>query len=39
VFGEVVEGMKTVLAIEKAKTDKTDRPLEYIRILKATVVE
>lgn len=39
VFGEVVEGMKAVLAIEKAKTDKSDRPLEDIRILKATVVE
>lgn len=39
VFGEVVEGMKAVLAIEKAKTDKADRPLEDIRILKATVVE
>lgn len=39
VFGEVVEGMKAVLAIEKVKTDKSDRPVEDVRIVKASVVE
>lgn len=39
VFGEVVEGMKAVLEIEKAETDKNDKPLQDIRIVKATVVE
>ncbi len=39
VFGEVVEGMKTVLAIEKVKTDANDRPTTDVRIVKAYVVE
>ena len=39
VFGEVVEGMETVEKIEIAKTNRADRPLDNIRILKATVVE
>lgn len=39
VFGEVVEGMKTVLAIEKVKTGAADRPLADVRILKAYIVE
>lgn len=39
IFGEVVEGMKIVLSIEKAKTDKNDKPLSDIRIVKASVVE
>ena len=39
IFGEVVEGMKTVLAIEKVKTGAEDRPLVDVRILKAYVVE
>ena len=39
VFGEVVEGMKTVLAIEKVKTDEQDRPLADVKIIKAYVVE
>ncbi|MCQ2132812.1 MAG: peptidylprolyl isomerase [Bacteroidaceae bacterium] len=39
VFGEVVEGMKTVLAIEKTKTDSQDRPLAEVKILKAYIVE
>lgn len=39
VFGEVVEGMKTVLAIEKVKTNKSDEPLDEVRILKARVLE
>ena len=39
VFGEVVEGMDVVDKIEKAQTDANDRPLEDIKIIKATVVE
>ena len=39
VFGEIVEGMDVVEAIQKETTDKNDRPLEDIRILKATVTK
>lgn len=39
VFGEVVEGMKAVLDIERAKTGAGDRPLRDIRIVRATVLE
>ena len=33
VFGRVVRGMDICMDIEKAKTDRNDRPLEAIRIL------
>ena len=39
VFGEVVEGMKTVEKIEGKSTNPADRPKKDIRILKATVLE
>ena len=39
VFGEVVEGMDVVEKIQGVKTDKNDRPLEDIRILKAMVTK
>lgn len=39
VFGEVVSGMDVVAKIEKAQTDSSDRPLEDIRIISATVVD
>ena len=39
VFGEVVEGMDVVDMIQQAKTDRRNRPVEDIRILKATVVK
>lgn len=39
VFGEVVEGMEVLEAIQQVKTDKNSRPLEDIRILKATVTK
>ena len=39
VFGEVIKGMDTIETIEIAKTNRADRTLENIRILKATVVE
>ena len=39
VFGEVVEGMDAVDKIEIAKTNRADRPLDNIRILKAEVLK
>lgn len=39
VFGEVVEGMDVVKAIQRAETDDYDRPVYDIRILRATVVK
>jgi peptidyl-prolyl cis-trans isomerase B (cyclophilin B) len=39
VFGQVLEGMETVEKIEVTKTGKADRPVENVRILKATVIE
>ncbi len=39
VFGEVVEGLDVVEKIQQVKTDKNSRPLEDIRILKATVTK
>ena len=39
VFGEVVEGMEVVDSIQQAATDKLSRPLQDIRILKATVTK
>ena len=39
VFGEVVEGMDVVDKIQQMQTDKNDRPIEDIRILKATVTK
>ena len=37
VFGEVTEGMDVVDNIEIAKTNRADRPIENIRILKASI--
>lgn len=37
VFGEVTEGMEVVDNIEIAKTKRADRPIENIRILKASI--
>ena len=37
VFGEVTEGMEVVENIEIAKTTRADRPVENIRILKASI--
>ena len=39
VFGQVLEGMETVEKIEGTKTGRADRPVENVRILKATVLE
>ena len=39
VFGEVISGMETVEKIEVTKTGRADRPIENVRILKATVLE
>ena len=37
VFGKVVDGMKVVNKIERSKTDSEDKPINDIRIIKATV--
>lgn len=37
VFGEVTEGMEVVDNIEISKTNRADRPIENIRILKASI--
>ncbi len=37
VFGEVTEGLDVVDRIQQSATDQFDRPLEDIRILRATV--
>lgn len=39
VFGEVIEGMPVVKRIEGVETDKNNRPLEDIRVLKARVTK
>ncbi|MDE6402452.1 MAG: peptidylprolyl isomerase [Muribaculaceae bacterium] len=39
VFGEVIDGMDVVDAIQQAATDRQDRPEDDIRIIKATVVK
>jgi peptidylprolyl isomerase len=38
-FGKVIEGMEVVDKIGKVRTDRNDRPLQEVKILKATVVE
>ena len=38
VFGNIVEGLDVLEKIQQVATDKNDRPLEDVRILKATVV-
>jgi len=39
VFGEVVEGLSVVEAMQAVDTDGNDRPLQDIKILKATVIK
>ena len=39
VFGEVVEGLDVVDRIQQQAVDENDRPLEDIRVLKATVTK
>ena len=38
IFGHVVSGMDIVDAIESSKTDRNDRPLDEVKIIKATVI-
>ena len=37
VFGRVTKGMETVQAIEKVKTDKTDKPAQDIKIINVEI--
>lgn len=39
VFGEIVEGMKTIEKIEESKTDDNDRPVKDIFIRSAEIIE
>lgn len=39
VFGEVVKGMDVVERIQNVETDKNDRPLEDVKILKTKIVK
>ena len=39
VFGEITEGLDVLEKIQQTATDENDRPLEDVRILKATVIE
>ncbi len=39
VFGKVVEGMEVVDAIAKVQTDGSDRPVEEVKIIKASVLK
>ena len=39
VFGEVVSGMDVVDKIGRVETDRRDRPIEDVKILKAEVIE
>ena len=39
VFGEVVEGMDVVDKIQQVKTERSDRPEEDVKIIKATILD
>ena len=39
VFGKVIEGMDVVHAIEKTKTDRDDRPVTPVKMIKITIQE
>ena len=39
VFGEVIDGMSTIEAIENAETGRADRPKEDIKIISAKIIE
>ena len=39
VFGEVVEGMDVVEKIQMVETDKNDRPIEDVKILKTKIIK
>ena len=39
VFGEVIDGMDVIKEIQKAETDRNDRPVNDIKIIKATIKE
>ncbi|MFA4952796.1 MAG: peptidylprolyl isomerase [Candidatus Pacearchaeota archaeon] len=38
VFGKVINGMDIIEAIGKVKTDSNDKPLQEIRIIKASII-
>jgi len=38
IFGQVIEGMEVVDAIEASETDRNDRPIQEVKIIKASVL-
>jgi cyclophilin family peptidyl-prolyl cis-trans isomerase len=38
IFGHVISGMDVVESIEASKTDRSDRPVEEVKIIKASIV-
>jgi len=38
VFGEIIQGMDTVDKIAKVSTDMNDKPLEEVKIIKASII-
>ena len=38
IFGHVIEGMDVVEKIESSETDRNDRPLEEVKIIKASIL-
>lgn len=38
IFGHVISGMDVVESIEATKTDRSDRPLDEVKIIKASIV-
>lgn len=38
IFGHVIEGIEIVEKIEASETDRSDRPLEEVKIITATVL-
>lgn len=39
VFGQVIKGMDVVSKIEKAETDRNDRPVKDVKILSMQIIE
>ena len=38
IFGRVIDGMDTVDAIEASETDRNDKPITEVKIVKASII-